>query len=152
MTAVAAFLGLERIRVHMERAQLSFAEAREALSAGNVFTTHTPVPAGSDEFPLWLIDKYLQPYYSQLDIDRQGFIDLALNQQDWGDTFSMIVLALRMSEHRNGVSDLHGHVARQMWSHLWPDQSIDAVQSAFGTSMSSFRTFYFKVDNFGIFF
>ncbi|UCF61130.1 MAG: alpha-glucan family phosphorylase [Anaerolineaceae bacterium] len=122
----SAFSTIERAR-ELTAAGRSFHDACEKVKASTVFTTHTSVPAGHDEFPLWLIDKYFQPYYSQLGLDRQEFIDLALNQQDWGDTFSMIVLALRMSEHRNGVSELHGNVARKMWSHLWPDQPVDAV-------------------------
>lgn len=122
----SAFSTIERAR-ELTAGGRTFHDALEKVKTTTVFTTHTSVPAGHDEFPLWLIDKYFQPYYSQLDLDRQAFIDLALNQQDWGDTFSMIVLALRMSEQRNGVSELHGHVARKMWSHLWPDQPVDAV-------------------------
>jgi starch phosphorylase len=122
----SAFSTIERAR-ELTAGGRTFQDALEKVKATTVFTTHTSVPAGHDEFPLWLIDKYFQPYYSQLDLDRQAFIDLALNQQEWGDTFSMIVLALRMSEQRNGVSELHGHVARQMWSHLWPDLAVDSV-------------------------
>jgi starch phosphorylase len=122
----SAFSTIERTR-ELTAGGCTFQEALEKIKTSTVFTTHTSVPAGHDEFPLWLIDKYFQPYYSQLDLNRQEFIDLALNQRHWGDTFSMIVLALRMSEQRNGVSELHGQVARKMWSHLWPEKPVDEV-------------------------
>jgi starch phosphorylase len=85
------------------------------------------VPAGSDEFPLWLIDKYFASFWAELDIEREKFIDLARHKQSWGETFSMPVLAMRMSKLRNGVSELHGEVAREMWSYLWPDKKPEEV-------------------------
>ena len=122
----AAFLVLERIRELLE-ADHSFAEAAEVVRETNIFTTHTPVPAGNDEFPLWLIDKYLARVWSQLNLTRDQFIDLARNTVSWGDTFSMPVLALRYSKGRNGVSELHGQVARRMWHYLWPEKKEDEV-------------------------
>jgi starch phosphorylase len=135
----SAFSTIERAR-ELTAGGRTFHDALEKVKTTTVFTTHTSVPAGHDEFPLWLIDKYFQSYYSQLDLDRQAFIDLALNQQDWGDTFSMIILALRMSEQRNGVSELHGHVARQMWSHLWPDHPVDTVPIQYITNGIHIKT------------
>lgn len=116
----AAFLVLERIR-ELVAADHSYDEAAEIVRHSNVFTTHTPVPAGNDEFPLWLIDKYFSALWPELQLDRDKFVELARHTVSWGDTFSMPVLALRNSDGRNAVSELHGKVSRHMWSFLWPD-------------------------------
>jgi len=122
----SAFLALERIREQVEKGN-SFQEAREHVRTSTVFTTHTPVPAGSDEFPHWLIDKYFSGFQNELGLEREEFIDLARHAVSWGETFSMPVLAMRMSELRNGVSELHGQVARSMWQYLWPERKTDEV-------------------------
>ena len=123
----SAFLTLERALEYVEKG-LSFAEAVELIKKTNIFTTHTPVPAGNDEFPLWLIDKYFVQIWSDLGITRDDFINIAKVSQSWGgDAFSMPVLALKLSDFRNGVSELHGMVARRMWNFLWPDKTADQV-------------------------
>lgn len=122
----SAFLSLERVREHMAEGS-DLETAIQQVRQKTIFTTHTPVPAGSDEFPLWLIDKYFASFWAELDIDRERFIDLARHKQSWGETFSMPVLAMRMSKLRNGVSELHGEVAREMWSYLWPDKKPEEV-------------------------
>lgn len=116
----AAFLTLERAR-ELVAEGLSFEEAVKQTRKSNVFTTHTPVPAGNDEFPLWLVDKYLSMLWPELGLTADQFVDLARNRQSWGETFSMPILALRLSEGRNAVSELHGHVSRAMWKFLWPE-------------------------------
>jgi starch phosphorylase len=116
----AAFLTLERAR-ELVATGLSFEQAATQTRPSNVFTTHTPVPAGNDEFPLWLVDKYLANYWPQLGLNREQFIDLARHKQNFGETFSMPTLALKFSDNRNAVSELHGRVARRMWNYLWPD-------------------------------
>ncbi len=123
----AAFLGLERIRELIAEQGLSFAEAREAVAANAVFTTHTPVPAGNDAFGLDLIDRFFNNYWGQLGLNRDQFIDLARQDQSWGQSFSMTVLALRLSDQHNGVSKLHGDVSRRMWQFLWPGVDVDEV-------------------------
>ncbi len=116
----AAFLTLERAR-ELVKAGRDFEQAMALTREHNVFTTHTPVPAGNDEFPLWLIEKHLAALWPQLGLDREGFFNLARRRWPEGETFSMGVLALRNSEGRNAVSELHGRVARRMWNFLWPD-------------------------------
>ena len=116
----AAFLTLERAREHVARGQ-TFEQAIAQTRRGNVFTTHTPVPAGNDEFPLWLVDKNLSNFWPELGLNRDQFVELARHQQPWGETFSMPILALRHSDGRNAVSELHGRVSRRMWKFLWPD-------------------------------
>jgi starch phosphorylase len=115
----AAFLTLERARELVAKGS-TFEKAIAKTRHGNVFTTHTPVPAGNDEFPLWLVDKNLSNYWPELGLNRDQFVELARSQQPWGQTFSMPILALRLSDGRNAVSELHGHVARRMWKFLWP--------------------------------
>ncbi|MCX7608631.1 MAG: alpha-glucan family phosphorylase [Anaerolineales bacterium] len=122
----AAFLILERARELVAQG-VPFEQALEQIRRNNVFTTHTPVPAGNDEFPLWLIDKHLSNYWQELGISRDQFIDLARNRQPWGETFSMPILALRHSDGRNAVSELHGRVTRRMWHFLWPDHAEEDV-------------------------
>ncbi len=122
----SAFLALERVRELVMKGS-SLEEATAYVKGKTVFTTHTPVPAGSDEFPDWLIDKYFGGLRQKLGLSRDAFFDLARHQVSWGETFSMPVLAMKMSELRNGVSELHGEVARSMWNHLWPDKKVDDV-------------------------
>ena len=122
----SAFIILERMR-ELVAAGKTPDQAKQLVRDTTVFTTHTPVPAGHDEFPLWLIDKCFSNYWPDLNLDREAFIDLARHSQPWGDQFAMAVLAMRMSHLRNGVSELHGRVARAMWSYLWPDLKVDDV-------------------------
>ncbi len=122
----SAFLVLERIR-ELVAAGNSFDEAVKQIQPSTVFTTHTPVPAGSDEFPLWLVDKYFSNFWPQLKLTREQFIDLAHHVLPWGESFSMPILALNMSSKRNGVSEIHGKVARKMWNFLWPKIKEDQV-------------------------
>lgn len=122
----AAFLTLERARERVQAGRV-FSQALEITRAQNVFTTHTPVPAGNDEFPLWLVEKHLSAFWPQLNLERERFFDLGRREWPGGEAFSMGVLALRNSRGRNGVSELHGRVARRMWHFLWPETTEDAV-------------------------
>ncbi|MCI0705637.1 MAG: alpha-glucan family phosphorylase [Planctomycetia bacterium] len=117
----AAFTGLERIRLLMEEHKLDFASALEAVKAGTCFTTHTPVPAGNDTFPMPMIEQYLGDYMGKMGVDRNTLA--ALGRQHPGnehEPFGMTVLALRLANVSNGVSKLHGSVSRRMWKELWP--------------------------------
>jgi starch phosphorylase len=118
----SAFLALERIARVMRDRGASFAVASEATSAGNIFTTHTPVPAGNDAFDAALVRRYLEPYRAALGITEAELIDLGKGQAaDPHAPFSMPVFAIRTADHCNGVSALHGQVSRKMWRSLWPD-------------------------------
>ncbi len=117
----SAFLGLERIRMIMEDHSVSFDVAMEAVAASSVFTTHTPVPAGNDAFDPELIDKYFSNYWPRLGLSREQFMALGRQEQnDPSEPMSLTVLALRMSNFRNGVSALHGDVSRGLWTSVWP--------------------------------
>ena len=138
----AAFLGLERVRELMQGAGLSFEAALEAVSSSSIFTTHTPVPAGNDAFPQALVEKKLFPYWTDaLGVTRDQLLNLALHVQSWGPTFSMTVLALRMSRFANGVSELHGQVSRGMWGFLWGGVDAPEVPITHVTNGIHTRTF-----------
>jgi len=122
----AAFMTLERAR-EMVKEGVPFEEAINTTKLTNVFTTHTSVPAGNDEFPLWILDKHLSNFWKELGLTRDQFVTLASQKKEFGEVFSMPALALRNSNHRNAVSELHGRVARQMWQHLWPEMEEDDV-------------------------
>ena len=122
----AAFLALERCRELVEKGN-TFEEASKIVRKGDVFTTHTPVPAGNDKFPIWLVEKYFAPMWEKLGISREQFIDLAKENTTWGDQFTMPILALKLSERSNGVSALHGVVSRNMWHFLWPDKKVEEM-------------------------
>ncbi len=113
---------LERIRPRVE-AGASFEAALDEVRASTIFTTHTPVPAGVDIFPFQLMEKYLGDYMSQLEMDRDAFLELGTNPQAPDDGFNTTVFALRVAKLRNAVSQRHGEVARDMWGHLWPERA-----------------------------
>ena len=124
----AAFLGLERIRRFMDEHHLSFAEAIEATIAGNVFTTHTPVPAGHDVFTPAVVEKYLGDYIQKLGVSLQDILALGrFDPHNDSESFSMTNLAIHLSTYRNGVSQLHGEVSRHMCQPVWPDVPVDEV-------------------------
>ena len=124
----AAFLALERARRAMTQDGLSFDEAVEATRVGNVFTTHTPVPAGHDRFPAQLMEKYFKHYYAQLGLTLDQFLGLGReNPKDSNEPFCMTAFALRLSTWRNGVSKLHGKVSRRMWQALWPKAPTEEI-------------------------
>ena len=110
----AGFQGIERIRELTEAHGLSFAEALQAVRAGTVFTTHTPVPAGIDRFPKALIERY----FAGFGVPHHDL--LALGAEEDPTKFNMAHMGLRLGQRANGVSELHGQVSRGMFSDLWP--------------------------------
>ncbi|MBN1230523.1 MAG: alpha-glucan family phosphorylase [Anaerolineales bacterium] len=129
----SGFLALERAR-ELVQGGTPFEEAMEKIRVNTIFTTHTPVPAGNDEFPLWLMDKYFSNFWESLGLDRDSFLNIARRQLSWGETFSMPVLALKMSWKSNGVSELHGQVARRMWQFLWPEKTENEIPITYITN------------------
>ena len=117
----AAFLCFERIRELMAEKGFNFNQALQALWPTNIFTTHTPVPAGNERFGIDLIEKYFKGWAHDLGLDWKTFLGLGRERpSDEAEPFCMTVLALKMSAYANGVADLHGVVSRQMWKGLWP--------------------------------
>ena len=124
----SAFLALERICRLEDEHDLSFDEAKELVAATNVFTVHTPVPAGNEEFEVHLIEKYLSDYCECLGISLDKLLAMGRQDPDNGDEkFSMAVLALHLAARSNGVSTLHGVVSRNMWKNVWPGVPEDEV-------------------------
>lgn len=116
----SAFLSLERIRQLMIDDKLDRKTAREVVFSSNVFTTHTPVPAGNDVFPIEMMQKYFVDYIKQIDMSMEEFLKLGkIDPNNQKEDFCMTVLALNLSAENNGVSELHGHVSREMWKDIW---------------------------------
>jgi glycogen phosphorylase len=146
----AGFLGIERIREYVKLG-LDFDAALELCRAGTVFTTHTPVPAGIDRFPLDLVARQFgagddSAFHDSAGYDRAGYdrapadrgqaglpLDriLALGAETFagGDpaVFNMAVMGMRLAQRVNGVSKLHGSVSRSMFSGLWPGFDVAEV-------------------------
>ena len=117
----SAFLSLERIRHIMATENVSFKVARELVCASNVFTTHTPVPAGNDAFDPWLMEKYLKHYWEELGLSKDEFLALGhAHDASKDEPFNLTIFAINMSKFHNGVSELHGQVSRDMWKGVWP--------------------------------
>ena len=117
----AAFMALERVRQLRSTTNMTFEEAVEATRSGNIFTTHTIVKAGLDEFDVDLMDKYFGSYFPHLGINRRQFLSLGrMLPDDDNEPFKMPVLAIKLSSYLNGVSKLHGQISREVWGSLWP--------------------------------
>ncbi|MFF3765021.1 alpha-glucan family phosphorylase [Streptomyces sp. NPDC001922] len=117
----AGFLGLERIR-ELGEAGLGFDAALEAVRAGTVFTTHTPVPAGIDRFDRELVARHFGEGGALPGVDPGRILELGRETYPGGDPdlFNMAVMGLRLAQRANGVSTLHGRVSREMFAGLWP--------------------------------
>ena len=117
----SAFGPLEVIRQRMHDDGLPFDEALRYVARQTVFTTHTPVPAGHDRFHAGMIEEHLGPLRDQLGVSYEQLMGLGrVDPQNEGELFCMTVLGLKLSRRANAVSQLHGHISRRMWAHLWP--------------------------------
>lgn len=124
----AGFLGFERARQLMSELNIPFYEARQLASAGNLFTTHTPVPAGFDLFDAGLMERYIAPLVEAFGIPFQTVLGYGRqNADDASERFNMAYLAIRMSSATNGVSKLHGAVTRSMVRGMWPGYPVEEV-------------------------
>src|SRR5438105_9326716 len=123
----SAFLALERIRLNVIEKKLDFYSALQVAAAANVFTTHTPVPAGNDSFPREMMRKYFAQFARELGIPFDELFSFGQTRVDRSDPFSMTILALRLSRHANGVSKLHGEVTRSLWKDVWTGVPVHEV-------------------------
>ncbi len=124
----SAFMTFERIRDLVQKEGLTFWQAADAVKAGSVFTTHTPVPAGNDMFVPDMIARYFSKYCQEVGVSMDELLGLGRqNPSDSREPFCMTVLALKLSTYANGVSKLHGEVARAMWTRTWPGVPLDEV-------------------------
>ena len=117
----SAFLNLETIKNIIKEKQVSFEVAKDIASSKTVFTTHTPVPAGNDIFPLGLVEKYFKDFWPRLGLTREEFLKLGMKPCEGLEPgFNMGILALKIAGKKNGVSKLHGEVSRELFSEVWP--------------------------------
>jgi starch phosphorylase len=125
----SAFSSLERIAQIMSKYNIDLKTALEIIPRATLFTTHTPVVAGYDRFPADLVKPYLRPLQKCLGATEDEILSWGQPpmQPDPNGPLSMFVLGLRMAQYCNGVSRLHGKVARRMWSHVWPKRPEDAT-------------------------
>ena len=118
----SAFLILELIKNTIEEKQVSFEIAKDIVSSKTVFTTHTPVPAGNDIFPIELMEKYFKNFWPSLTIEREEFLKLGMKPTDVLEPgFNMGIFALKIAGKKNGVSKLHGEVSRELFGEVWPN-------------------------------
>lgn len=124
----AAFLSIERIRQFMADHQCDFRLARQVVSAGNVFTTHTPVPAGFDLFPPAMLERYMAKTIKGAGIEVSDYIKMGrFNPENEGEAFNMALMAMETSSHVNGVSQLHSSVTRKLFADRWPETPEDEI-------------------------
>ncbi len=117
----AAFIGIERIRNLVQDSNLSFYQALEVVRASQIFTTHTPVPAGHDTFPEATLRAYIAHYPERMNLTWENFMNLGkIYENDPSEKFSMSVLAAKLSSEMNGVSKIHGKVTQEMFADLYP--------------------------------
>ncbi len=137
----SAFALLERGREIVERQGLSAAAALREVAAMSVFTTHTPVEAGHDRFPVELARPYLEPLARGLGLPLEEVLALGSERlEDPAAPFCPTVLALRLTRRANGVSALHGRVSRKMWQPLYPGRSEEQVPIGHVTNGVHVRT------------
>ncbi len=124
----SAFSALERVRALVTEHQFSLSHALEMIRKTTIFTTHTPVPAGIDQFPEYMMQNYFGDFAREMGMAWGDFMSLGrLEAQDRTSPFNMMSLALNMSYRANGVSRLHGKVSRRMVERGWPDVPVDEV-------------------------
>ncbi len=118
----SAFLTLELMKNIMHDKQVSFDVAKDITTAKTVFTTHTPVPAGNDIFPIDLVEKYFKDFWPRLGLNREEFLKLGMKPtKELEVGFNMGILALKIAGKKNGVSKLHGAVSRELFGEVWPN-------------------------------
>lgn len=124
----AAFLSFARMKHLAETYKLDMDEVLEVIQRSSVFTTHTPVPAGNETFKVDFIKPYMDVIGKYLNISPADLMALGRAPGDNNShELSMTILGLRTAKYRNGVSALHGEVARKMWSHLWTRRHHDEI-------------------------
>ena len=118
----SAFLTLELMKDVIEEKKVSFDVAKDIVTSKTVFTTHTPVPAGNDIFPVELVEKYFKDFWKELGINKEEFLKLGMKPTERLEPgFNMGILALKIAGKKNGVSKLHGEVSRELFADVWPN-------------------------------
>lgn len=137
----AALSMVERVREYVQQG-VSVDEARRLVAKHTVFTTHTPVPAGHDIFTEEQIDRYFENYWPELNMTREEFYALGAHGDKPG--FNFTALSMRLADHRNGVSEKHGEVSREMWYDIFPDATVESAPIKHITNGVHLRTWIGK--------
>jgi starch phosphorylase len=138
----SAFSALERLGMFMERYHIDLKTALQIIPRCTVFTTHTPVPAGHDSFPVDLVKPWIRPLQKRLGVGEEEILSWGQPADSGKDApISMSILGLRMSQYRNGVSRLHGHTARKMWAYMWPNRPEEEIPISHVTNGMHVSTF-----------
>lgn len=138
----SAFSVLERLVMFMERYHIDLKTALQIIPRCTVFTTHTPVPAGHDSFPVDLVKPWIRPLQERLGAGEEEILSWGQPEDLGKDApLSMSILGLRMSQYRNGVSRLHGRTARKMWAYMWPGRPEDEIPISHVTNGMHVSTF-----------
>ena len=131
----SAFLTLELMKNVIKEKQVSFEVAKDIASSKTIFTTHTPVPAGNDIFPLDLVEKYFKDFWPRLGLDREQFLRLGMKPgKELDNGFNMGILALKVAGKKNGVSKLHGAVSRELFGEVWPNIAANEAPIGYVTN------------------
>ncbi len=124
----SAFSALERVRALVTEHNFAPGQALEVVRKTTIFTTHTPVPAGIDQFHEPMMQNYFGDFARQMGLAWGDFMALGrLDSSDRSSPFNMMSLALNMSYRANGVSRLHGRVSRRMVERGWPDIPVEEI-------------------------
>lgn len=122
----SSFLILKLIENVIKEKKVSFDIAKDIVSSQTVFTTHTPIPAGNDVFPIELVEKYFEGYWEKLGITKQEFFEMGEKPTEKASSvFDMGILALKVAGKKNGVSKLHEAVSRDLFADVWPNIAAD---------------------------
>ncbi|MFC1733749.1 alpha-glucan family phosphorylase [candidate division KSB1 bacterium] len=141
----AAFIGVERLRKYVQNEKLTFSQSIEIVRATTLFTTHTPVPAGHDAFDEDLLRTYIPHYAERLNISWDAFMNLGrVNENNTREKFSLSVLAAKLSQEMNGVSEIHGTVSREMFKYLYSGFFSDELHIDYVTNGVHFPTWTAK--------
>jgi len=151
----AALINVQRLVDYIANDGLTFNQALEVVRASALYTCHTPVPAGHDEFDESLFNKYMNHFPSKLGISWQELMDMGRTNPGSDEKFSMSVFALNTCQEANGVSLLHGIVSQKMFAPVWKGYFPEELHVGYVTNgvhmptwaASEWRKFYEK--NFG---
>ena len=122
----AAFMMVERVRELCEEG-VAYTEAIRQVREHSVFTTHTPVPAGHDQFPVDEVIRCVGAVPAEMGIDGETFLRLGYHPHAGAGMYHMTAASIRLSRRVNGVAKRHGIVTREQAKSLWPDRAPEAV-------------------------
>ena len=123
----SAFSCLERTRHYIDNHNLTYSQASELVKASTIFTTHTPVPAGNEEFSNDLVQKYLTPFMETFKMNLTEFLNLGRIHTNEEESFGLTPFCIRSSAYTNGVSRLHGQVSHNLWKDIWPELYLNEI-------------------------